>query len=843
MDSPARARSPTLVEPSRVAWSDPAATAGLATLLRTLRVQAGLSQQMLADRALISVQAVSALERGYRKVPYRKTLERIADALSLPNEARVALELSARRARGERLAEQNAAPAHNLPRQLTSFLGREEVVRDVCTLVETAPLVSIVGTGGAGKTRVAIEVGARLLDRFPDGVWFVELAPIGDPSFVTHALAAALRVPESPQRPLLETLLAYLAQKQLLIVFDNCEHLIFEARRVAGSLLRECPSVALLVTSREVLSVTGERVYRIPPLAVPAERVPTPDQAMKYGAVALFADRVKAADARFAVTHENVESVVEICRRLDGLPLALELAAARAAVLSPKQISERLDLAFELLTGSAQTAVPRHQTMRAVIDWSYELLSSQARLLFDRLAIFAGGFTLETAASVCADGRLPAEDVLELLSSLVAQSLATVDFEGGDARYNFLEATRQYALERLAKRGERQALAHRHARTFLELAQRLDADWYAARERSWFREARAELDNCRVALAWSLSERHDLRSGCLLAGALARVWYSLSSVEGRRWVRLAMESVDESTPGDVLAALYIADAQLCGALGEYKASLASAEHALLLQGILDDLQIARAKQLAGSALGAMGRAFEGEKLLGDALAAAQRLDNRRLAALVLGELGTARTRRGDVDGARRFYAEALAYYVALGLERPAASIAGHLAEVEFAAGDPASALHRAEEARAGHEATQNRRSVAIDLCNMAAYLVALDCYDDARRHASEALLAARDVKSTVLTAYVLQHLAAVGALASYPSKRRAEEGSERAAMLLGFVDARLACLEAQREFTEQQEYDRISSTLGAILGDRLKAVMALGADWTEDGAVAVALEL
>ncbi|MGA8575200.1 MAG: helix-turn-helix domain-containing protein [Candidatus Cybelea sp.] len=832
------------MEPSRVARSDPAATAGLATLLRTLRIQAGLSQQMLADRALISVQAVSALERGYRKVPYRKTLERIADALSLSSEARVALELSARRARGERLAEQNAAPAHNLPRQLTSFLGREEVVREVCALVETAPLVSIVGTGGAGKTRVAIEVGARLLDRFPDGVLFVELAPIGDPSFVTHALAGALRVPESPQRPLLETLLAYLTQKQLLIVFDNCEHVIFEARRVAGSLLRECPSVALVVTSREVLSVSGERVYRIPPLAVPAERVPAPDEAMKYGAVALFTDRVKAADARFAVTQENVESVVEICRRLDGLPLALELAAARAAVLSPQQISERLDRAFELLTGTGQSvAVPRHQTMRAVIDWSYELLSSQARLLFDRLAIFAGGFTLETASSVCADERLPTHDVLELLSSLVAQSLVAVDFEGGDARYNFLEATRQYALERLAKRGERQALAHRHARTFLDLAQRLDADWYAARERSWFREARAELDNCRVALAWSLSERYDLRSGCLLAGALARVWYSLSSVEGRRWVRLAMESVDESTPGDVLASLYIADAQLCGALGEYKASLASAEHALLLQGILDDLAIARAKQLAGSALGAMGRASEGEKLLDDALAAAQRLDNRRLAALVLGELGTARSRRGDVDGARRFYAEALAYYIALGLERPAASIAGHLAEVEFAAGDPASALHRAEEARAGHEATQNRRSVAIDLCNMAAYLVALDCYDDARRHASEALLAARDVKATVLTAYVLQHLAAVGALATYPSKRRAEEGSERAAMLLGFVNARLALLEAQREYTEQQEYDRISSTLGVILGDRLDAVMALGAEWTEDGAVAVALEL
>jgi predicted ATPase/DNA-binding XRE family transcriptional regulator len=831
------------VEPLRAAASEAPGSSGLAALLRTFRIAAGLSQQMLADRALISVQAISALERGYRKVPYRKTLERIADALSLSSDARVALEISARRARGERLAEQHAAPAHNLPRQLTSFLGREAVLRDICDLVETSPLVSIVGTGGAGKTRVAIEVGARLLERFPDGVWFVELAPIGDPAFVMHALAGALHVHESPQRPLLETLLAHLAQKRCLIVFDNCEHVIFEARRVAGSLLQECPDVALLITSREVLAVTGERVYRIPSLAVPSDRVVDPTEAMKYGSVALFADRVRAADARFHVTFENVEPVVEICRRLDGLPLALELAAARAGVLSPQQICERLDQAFELLTGNGHASTPRHQTMRAVIDWSYELLSSQAQRLFDRLAIFAGGFTIETATSVCADERLPARDVLELLSSLVAQSLVTVDFEGGVARYNFLEATRQYALERLAKRGERQALAHRHARTFLELAQRLDADWYAARERAWFRDARAELDNCRTALGWSLSERHDLRSGCLLAGTLARVWYSLSPVEGRRWVRLAMDSVNESTPDDVLAALYIADAQLCGALGEYKASLASAEQALALRGLLDELQLARTKQLAGSALGATGRAPEGEQLLAEALEEVQGLDNRRLCALVLGELGTARSRCGDVDAARRFYAEALAYYVALGLERPAASIAGHLAEVEFAARDPAAALQRAEEARAGHEATQNRRSYALDLCNMAAYLVALDCFDDARRHASEALLAARECKATVLTAYVLQHLAAVGTLTSYANKRRAEEGFERAAMLLGFVDARLAELEARREFTEQQEYDRMSVALRGMLGRRLDSVMALGAEWSEEGAVAVALEL
>ncbi|HYL27435.1 MAG TPA: helix-turn-helix domain-containing protein, partial [Candidatus Nitrosotalea sp.] len=255
------------MEPSPVAPDDAVESTDLATLLKAYRAKAGLSQQMLADRALISVQAVSALERGYRKVPYQKTLERIADALSLPADARAALELSARRARGSRLAEQMSPAANNLPRQLTSFLGRDEVVKELADLLEHSPLVSIVGTGGAGKTRVAVAVGSALLNRFPDGVWFVELAPLEDRTLVARALADTLQLQESPHRPLLDTLLAYLAQKRLLIVLDNCEHLISEVRRVAGSVLRESPNVALLATSREALGIVGERAYRLPPLA------------------------------------------------------------------------------------------------------------------------------------------------------------------------------------------------------------------------------------------------------------------------------------------------------------------------------------------------------------------------------------------------------------------------------------------------------------------------------------------------------------------------------------------------------------------------------------------------
>jgi len=816
----------------------------LASLLKKFRVQAGLSQQMLAEKALVSVQAVSALERGYRKVPYPKTLERLCEALALPAEARAALEESARHARGQRLQEQEEPPpSHNLPRQLTSFLGRDEVVKEIKALVKTAPLVSVVGTGGVGKTRVSVEVAHQLVGDSPDGVWFVELAPLGDPELVAHALAAALGVQESPRTPLLNTLISHLSQKQLLIVLDNCEHVLDQTRRVVGSLLRECPKVKFLTTSREALTITGERVYRLPSLAFPQEKTASPDVAMSFGAVALFVDRVRATDARFAVTKENVDPIVDICRRLDGLPLAIELAAARATVLSPWQIAERLDRIFDLLIPSDRDAPGRHQTMRAVIEWSYVLLSSQVRLLFDRLSIFASSFSLETATTVCADGRLAGDDVLELLSSLIAQSMVMVDFSRGEARYHMLEATRQFGLEKLAERGEREAIAQRHALSCLRVARRLDKDWYGSDERTWFRDAGAELDNCRAALEWSLVEKRDVPTGCLIAGSLERAWYAFAAVEGRNWVRLALSLLGDDVSPDARRLLYLADSELCGALGEFAAAFAAAERALEVEGPFDEVQLARARQAAGSALGALGRAPEAEALLEKALDDARRLDNRRLQASALGDLGAVRSRSGDVEGARRFYDEALTYCIALNLERPAASIAGSLAEIEFAAGDVAAALHRAEEARAGHETWNNRRSVAIDLTNMAAYLVAMDCFEDARAHAAEALDVAREIKATVLTALILQHFVAVGALFHYPEKRRLKANRERAAMLLGFVEARLTALEVRREYTEQQEYDRITKTLREDLAKKLEAVMALGAEWSEDEAVSVALEL
>ena len=440
-------------------------------LLKRLRTRAGISQQTLAGRALISVQAVSALERGYRKAPYRDTLDRIANALALNAEVRSAFERAAERARASRrLDAASIAPEHNLPRQLTSFLGRDEVVAEIVAMTEIAPIVSVVGTGGAGKTRTAVAVGTNVLERFPQGVWFVDLAPLLAGQRVTDTIAGVLSVNEVPDRPLLDTLVAAIGQKRLLLILDNCEHVMLGVRSAASTILLSCPNVRILVTSREPLGISGERIYRIPPLAVPPVSVIDAEEALGYGAIALFVDRALAADPGFTVTIENVMPLVAICRRLDGLPLAIELAAARVMVLSPAQLAERLDRAFSVLNTGKESAPTRHQTMRAAIDWSYTLLSAQARLLFDRLSLFSGGLTLDAATEVCSDARIDSGDILDVLSSLVGRSLVTVDFSHGDARYHLLEVTRQYGLEMLEMRGERDAVAARHASAYLRLS-------------------------------------------------------------------------------------------------------------------------------------------------------------------------------------------------------------------------------------------------------------------------------------------------------------------------------------------------------------------------------------
>jgi predicted ATPase len=553
-------------------------------------------------------------------------------------------------------------------------------------------------------------------------------------------------------------------------------------------------------------------------------------------------ERAACADAEFVVSDENAPHVAEICRRLDGIPLAIELAAARVNVLSPKQLARKLDERFRVLTGGDRSALPRHRTMRALIDWSYELLSADERALFRTLSIFAGGFTLESAAAV--SGQMDDILVLQLLSSLVDKSLVHAEQGEHGARYRLLESTRQYARERLDEAGAYETVAHAHASAFVALAEQLDRTYETTPDRTWLALAGADLENFRAALTWALRERADVPLGQQLVGTLRAVWGYFAPAEGRRWVQEAQNLVDCETQPATLAALDYASAHLASAHIQYQASLDAAERAFTRYLEVDDaLQIARTQWNVGRTLARLGKFTEAEATLTQALGRARALGARKLTIAVLGSLASMRAAAGNLAEARRIAEEALAIARSCGAERSTAVLAQNHAEWEFRGGDASSALQLASESLAIDRAYDDKLNIAITLSNVTAYLIALERYDDARTSGREALVRARDAQWEIGTAFALQHLAAVAALQQMLGTGH-DEVHARAAHLTGYVDARLQALRALREHTERQEYNKILAVLRDSLGeDVLATLMADGSAWTEDQAVVEAMQI
>jgi len=406
----------------------------------------------------------------------------------------------------------------NVPIPLTSFVGREKELKEVAELFSKSRLITLTGSGGVGKTRLAIQVVAEVLDLFPDGVWFLDLAPLSDPALVPNTLASLIGLRESRETVVTEVLINYFRTHTALVIFDNCEHLIESCAQLIHSLLTSCETLSILATSRESLRVSGELPYRVPSLEIPNLGIEFDiAEISNIESVRLFTQRAMFASSNFAMNSQNALFVAQICQQLDGIPLALELAAARINTLSPQQILARLDDRFNLLTRGLRTAMPRHQTLRATIEWSYDLLSYQERLLFQRLSVFMGGWTLDAAETVCADGT-----VLDLLARLVDKSLVVVDREHGDkARYNYLETIRQYAHEKLDEDGEAQQIRDQHMQYFLGLARNAEPQLYGAQQIEWLQILEDEDKNMRAALEWSL--RGNVTAGQELAGAL---WWS-----------------------------------------------------------------------------------------------------------------------------------------------------------------------------------------------------------------------------------------------------------------------------------------------------------------------------
>jgi predicted ATPase/class 3 adenylate cyclase len=439
---------------------------------------------------------------------------------------------------------------NNLPTQLTSFIGREKEIEEAEKRLKTARLLTLIGPGGTGKTRLSLQIGADVLPAFADGVWFVELAPLADPALIFQALASGLGIREQMGMSLNEVVINFLRAKNLLLILDNCEHLVDACAQLAEQILQACPNLKIVASSREALGVTGEVVYRVPSLTTLDPSHATLEMLSKSEAVQLFVERATAANPKFSLTEKNASSIAQICRRLDGIPLALELAAARATVLTAEQISSRLDDRFKLLTGGSRTALPRQQTLRALIDWSYDMLSDEERALLRRLSIFAGGWTFEAAEYIC-----PKNDVLDLLSHLVNKSLVIVDEDGETTRYRLLETIRQYARDKLLDTGESVEARNIHAEYFLKLSESVEPHLFKANSLQWINVLEAENDNIRVALEWLIE--NNVNFAMRIIFALMLFWNRRGyEAEGRVWGETAIAHAESLPPVEGDAAFH-----------------------------------------------------------------------------------------------------------------------------------------------------------------------------------------------------------------------------------------------------------------------------------------------
>jgi predicted ATPase/DNA-binding XRE family transcriptional regulator len=660
--------------------------------LRELRRAAGLTQEELAARAGLSPAAVGTLERGVRSRPYPHTVRALADALNASEEERAALLASVPERGGVTPPVTEAVSPPPLPGHATAIVGRERELAGIAGLL-TAPetrLLTLTGPGGVGKTRLATEAARTLLDRgrFRDGVAFVELAPLTDPALVLTAAAQALGLREAVAaggRTPAEVLRLYLQGGSFLLVLDNLEQVIEAAPEVAD-LVESCTDLTVLATSRAPLRVRGEQEYPVPPLPLPdLARNPTEDQILESPSGRLFLERARSVSPEFRIDGDNAADVARICRRLAGLPLAIELAAAKIRFLDPASLLSRLD---QVLSAAPARDLPeRQRTMRSTLDWSHGLLTEPQRILFRRLSVFAGGFTLPAAEAVGENGGR-AEGVLEELGALTEQSLVTVDRESQDgARYGMLEPVKQYAFEMLEGSGEAAEARRRHAEHFVALAQTADPALLGPDHAIWLGRLEREHDNLREALRWA-RESGDVRTGLRLAGELGWFWWMRAHLhEGRRWTEefLGRDAAEGSAPdlGPARAKAVLNAGRLAFGQGDLDRAAGILEEGVdLYRRLGDERGAAFALAELGQLLRARGEHDRAAALSEEGLALGRGAGDTLAAAIALNTLGHIARHRGDSGPASALHAESLAMFRTMGNER---GIAYALASLGIAA--------------------------------------------------------------------------------------------------------------------------------------------------------------
>jgi len=611
------------------------------------------------------------------------------------------------------------APATNLPVQLTSFVGREQEQSLAGTLLARAPMVTLTGSGGCGKTRLALQVAADLRDGYADGTWLVELASLTDQALVPQAVAATLGLREEPGRPLLATILGALGSRQMLLVLDNCEQLVAACAEMAVALLQGCPHLQLLATSRERLGIRGETTYRVPSLALPtAGQQPTVAELGQYAAVQLFVERARACQPAFTLGADNAGVVAQICARLDGIPLAIELAAARIGSLVVETIAARLDQSIGLLTGGPRDVLPRHQTLRATLDWSWELLSGREQMVLRRLAIFSGGWSLGAAEAVCAGEGIEGWAMAEVLDGLVGKSLVGLDETAG-TRYGLLETVRQFGLERLDAAGELAATRERHLSWCLELAQEAEPALIGPEQQAWATRLEAEHDNLRAALTRSVQEGHLPASGLRLASMLWRFWLMGGHLgEGQRWLERALATTSVA-PIATRASALLGAGNLSHRHGDYQQAATRYRQGLALQRELGDRHgIAGALNGLGLVAWSLGDYAEARLAFEESLALGRELGLGRGVANSLVNLGNVANSQGDFQRARALYEEGLAQFRAVGDTFNMATGMNNLADLAAYQGDFELAARLQRESLALRREMGDTTGIAQSLSNL-----------------------------------------------------------------------------------------------------------------------------
>jgi predicted ATPase/DNA-binding winged helix-turn-helix (wHTH) protein len=727
---------------------------------------------------------------------------------------------------------QEATSVSNVPRSLTSFVGRERELIDLKGLLAKNRLLSIIGPGGIGKTRLAVQLATEIPDAYRDGISFVDFAPLVDPALVASAAAQAIGVHDVQGGRLVATLCRQLEGRLMLLIFDNCEHVLDASAHLADALLRATARLTIIATSREPLRVPGEQIYRPPPLSLPNPAGDL-DSIRRSDAVLLFVDRAQHQQHDFALTPERAPAVAELCVRLDGIPLALELAAAHVHSLSIEQINTRLDDRFELLTEGSRTALPRQQTLHATLDWSHGLLSERERRVLRRLAIFAGGFTVEAAAAVANDETIESTDVPDAVAQLVARSLVIADTSVARTRYRLLETTRAYGLEQLDRAGETAAIRSRHAQCVTDLLENAADDWLRQDETQWRSRYVTEIENVRAALEWSLSGAGDRTIAVALAGGSGPVWTTLGLfAQGARWLQLASSQIVPDGSERDAARLWF----WLGVASEASPpqALAAFQRAVeLYRSLGDSVGQGHAQMRFGRVLAVMGRLDESKAALAEAFPALHAAAIPKLLGFYFTNAAFLKTMTGDIAGARAHYERALTLYREARYEFAERVTLDNLAELNWASGELEAAAAAFRQSIAMRRASRLGREVtlAFALVNLAGVLTELGDVDQALAAAREGLPSLADADRAWV---FMDHMGLRAALAG---------SIDNAARIAGYADHARAAKKSPREPNEARAHARLFALLRERLEDDVLAtLMEEGSTMSEHEACAAALE-